>query len=245
MERISVAGHKGGAGKTTVAVNLAGALVAAGRRVLLVDVDPQGAAGASLGLVPAKPTVYEVLAGQVPVGEAARPSGIDGLDVLPADLDLAGSEVELPRQVGWQTALRDRLADENGRYDVAVIDTPPGLGVLPYLALVAADRVLVVCPPDFLGIRALPTVMEAASRAGVELIGIVPNAVEHRTRHEADALEILREHHGAVVLSEIPRRVVVRDAAAAGRPVCQYAPSSEVAAAFGRLAIEVNGALTT
>lgn len=222
-----------------MAVNLAGALVAGGRRVLLVDVDPQGAASAALGLPPAKPTVYEVLAGQASVDEAARASAVEGLDVLAADLDLAGSEVELPRRSGWQTALRDRLTD-SGRYDVAVIDTPPGLGVLPYLALVAADRVLVVCPPDFLGLRALPTVLEAAGRADVALIGIVPNAVEHRTRHEAEALEILWERHGPIVLSEIPRRVVIRDAAAAGQPVCQYAPSSESAAAFERLALEVD-----
>lgn len=238
-----MAGHKGGAGKTTVAVNLAGALVAAGRRVLLVDVDPQGAASAALGLSAGKPTVYEVLTDGVRVGDAVRASGIVGLDVLPADLDLAGAEVELPRRPGWQTALRDRLEDSCS-YDVTVIDTPPGLGVLPYLALMTADRVVVVCPPDFLGLRALPSILEAAGRAGVELIGIVPNAVERRTRHEAEALEILREQHGTLVLSEIPRRVVVRDAAAAGRPVCQYSATSEVAVAFEHLALEVSGART-
>lgn len=244
MERIVVAAHKGGAGKTTVAINLAGAFAAAGQYVLVVDVDPQGAASAGLGLIPVRPTVYDVLSGNASATEAIRPSGIDYLDILPADLDLAGAEVELPRRTGWQAILRNHLVAVDG-YAVMIIDTPPGLGVLPYLALVAAQRALVVCPPDFLGLRALPSVLEAAKRAGVALIGIVPNGVERRTRHEADALDILREQQAGQMLPAIPRRVVVRDAAAAGRPVSQYAPGSEAAAAFERLAVEVTSARTT
>lgn len=238
MERIAVAAHKGGSGKTTVAVNLAGALAVRGDRVLVVDADPQGAAGASLGATTRKPTLYEVLAGEVGLAEAICPTATEGIDLVPADLDLAGAEIELPRRSGWQQILSGALRGMD-TYDVVVLDTAPGLGVLPFLALAAADRVLIVCPPDYLSYRSLPTVLEAAQRARVPLIGIVPNRVEGRTRHEADVLAELHADHEGRLLVEIPRRVVLRDAAVAGVPVSVYAPSSAAAAAFARLAQEV------
>lgn len=238
MQRIAVAAHKGGSGKTTVSVNLAGALVAAGKRVLVVDVDPQGAAAAALGVTVTKPTLYEVLGGIARAPDAIQPTALEGLSVLPADLDLAGAEVELPARPSWQSTLRSALTPVKD-FDTMVIDTAPGLGVLPYVALMAADRVLVICPPDFLSFRSLPTVLEAATRARVPLIGIVPNRVEGRTRHEADVLAELRARHGDALLPEIPGRVVLRDATIAGEPVSSYAPRSEAAAAFDRLAKEV------
>lgn len=243
MQRIAVAAHKGGSGKTTVSVNLAGALAAQGAKVLVVDADPQGAAGIALGASTGKPSLYEALIEEVSVREAIWPTENPGIDILPGDLDLAGAEVQLPELPDWQTTLRDRLRVLN-HYDVAVIDTAPGLGVLPYLALSAADRVLIVCPPEYLSFRALPTVLEAAQRARVPLIGIVPNRVEGRTRHEADVIELLREHHAQELLTAIPRRVVLQDAAIAGKAVSFYAPDSPAAEAFGKLAKEVTYATT-
>ncbi len=244
MQRIAVAAHKGGSGKTTVVGNLAGALAAVGERVLVVDADPQGAAGASLGATVAKPTLYEVLAGQASFQEAVRPTLNPGIDLVGADLDLAGTEVELPRRQGWQSALRDALRGLRS-YDVAIIDTAPGLGVLPFLALTAADQVLVVCPPDYLSLRSLPSVLEAAHRARVPIVGIVPNRVEGRTRHEADVLGELRTHYASQLLVEVPRRVALQDAGVAGVPVCTYAPGSAAAVAFDRLAQEVSLARTS
>ena len=188
MPYIAVTAHKGGSGKTTVSVNLAGALAKEGRRVLVVDADPQGAAGASLGVSAGKPALYEVLAGEAKPSEAVKPTAARGVFVLPADIDLAGAEVELPRSAGWQGALRSALLSLPG-FEVVIIDTAPGLGVLPYLGLASADRAVVVCPPDYLSFRALPGMLEAVGRARVHLVGIVPNRVEHRTRHEADVLE--------------------------------------------------------
>jgi chromosome partitioning protein len=238
MPFIAVAAHKGGSGKTTVSVHLAGALAKRGRRVLVVDVDPQGAAGAALGVAASKPTMYEVLVGDAKASEAVRPTSTERLFVLPADIDLAGAEVELPRSAKWRGALRKALGPIGG-FDEVIIDTAPGLGVLPYLGLACADRALIVCLPDFLSFRALPSVLEAAARARVHLVGIVPNRVEHRTRHEAEVLGELAAQHGPLLLPEIPSRVVLRDAAVAGQPVSSYDPKSDAAVAFDRLAKEV------
>lgn len=238
MQRIAVAAHKGGSGKTTVTANLAGALGAIGHSVLVVDADPQGACGAALGADPSKPTLYEVLAGAAGIAEAARPTTAPGVSLVPADLDLAGAEIELPQRAEWRELLRDHLRTVRG-YDIVLVDTAPGLGVLPYLALVSADRVLVICPPDFLSLRSLPTVLEAAQRAKVRLVGIVPNGIEGRTRHEAEALVELERGHRSMLLPSIPRRVILRDAAVAGLPVSSFAPTSDAASAFDRLAQEV------
>jgi chromosome partitioning protein len=234
MDRIAVASHKGGTGKTTVTVNLAGALAEAGRRVLVVDVDPQGAAAAALGVPATPPTLYDVLAGKAGAREAIRPSPTVGIDVLPAGADLAGADVELPRTAGWQRAVAVALARLRS-WDVVLIDTAPGLGVLPYAALVAATRALVVVEADFLSLRSLPDVLTSAERAGVPLAGIVPNAVGRRTRHQADVLAELHRSHRAALLPAIPSRVALRDAAVAGVPVATYAPHSDAAEAFRSL----------
>ncbi|HVS41305.1 MAG TPA: AAA family ATPase, partial [Candidatus Dormibacteraeota bacterium] len=174
VETIAVAAHKGGAGKTTVAVNLAAAMAAQGRRVLLVDLDPQGAAAAALGVTVSKPTVYEALMGGADPRQAILGTSVDGLAMFAADLDLAGAEVELPRMGAWQGSLTRLLAPLEGLCDVAILDTPPGLGVLSLCALVAARSAVAVCPPDFLAYRTLPHLLETLERAGARVLGIVP-----------------------------------------------------------------------
>lgn len=237
--RIAVAANKGGVGKTTVAVNLAGAIAARGHQVVVVDADPQGAATIGLGVDQERPSLYDVIAGDSTAAAAVVDSPTAGIRVLPATTDLAGAEVELPTQDRWQTKLRRALAPLERSCDVIIIDTPPGLGVLSYAALSAAELVLVACPPDFLAVRALPVVLESSDRAGVELIGIVPTMVGSRTRHETDFGAYLQAEHGRHLLPAIPRRVVLRDALAVGQPVSVYAPSSDAAAAFDTLAQEV------
>jgi chromosome partitioning protein len=242
---IAVAAHKGGSGKTTLAVNLAGALGASGCSVAVVDGDPQGAATIGLGIVPGSLSLYEVLIGAVDVRAAIMATAAPGVSVLPATLDLAGAEVELPRRPGWQTVLAERLRPLGELFDVTIVDTPPGLGVLSYMALSAADQVLVACPPDFLAVRSLPMVLQSVERAGVELIGIVPTMVERRTRHEADFSAYLEQSYGDRLLGAIPRRVILRDALAAGLPITSYSPRSDAAEAFHRLAKGVLNAKTT
>lgn len=240
---IAVASHKGGSGKTTVAVNVAGALAARGRRVIVVDGDPQGAATIGLGVVPAAPSLYDVLLGDVGASEAVVETAVAGLGVLPATIDLAGAEIDLPRRGAWQQALRRSLGPLTA--DVVIVDTPPGLGVLPYMALCTADQALIACPADFLSVRSLPTVLEGAKRAGVDLIGIVPTMLEGRTRHEADFARYLGDAYAGQLLTPVPRRVALRDALAAGEPINLYAPGSDAARAFETLGQEVLDAETT
>lgn len=237
--RLVVAAQKGGAGKTTVAVNLAGAMASLGRRLLVIDSDPQGAAASSLGISPRKPTLYEVLTGGAELREAIISSAFPGLALLPADLDLAGAEVELPATPGWQQALARRLTSLEPYCDVAVIDTPPGLGVLSYTAMQAATGAIVVCPLEFLAVRSLPYLEETTARAGVRLLGIVPTFTSSSTRHARDAAESLRETYGDALLPPIPRRVALQDAALAGQPITQFQPGGDAAAAFLSLAREV------
>lgn len=239
MERIVVAAHKGGSGKTTVTVNLAGALAHLGMRVLIVDADPQGAAAAALGVEPVKPTLYEVLTGSAQRNEAITGTIVPGLSILPSDLDLAGAEVELPRQEGWQSRLRQVLVGLDGLCDLAIIDTPPGLGVLSYCALSAATSAIVVCPPEFMAFRALPHLREMTERAGVPLLGIVPTMMTAVSRHAREVSEQLAEQYGDLLLASIPRRVALQDAALAGLPITAFDPSSDTAERFKTLAQEV------
>jgi chromosome partitioning protein len=241
--RLVVAAHKGGVGKTTLAVNLAGALAEAGKRTLVVDADPQGAASSALGLGPAQASLYDVLAG-TPAADAIVATAVENLDVLPADLDLAGAEIALPRTAGWQSRLRDRLADVDATYDVVVLDSAPGLGVLPFLALVAGDRVLIAATPAYLTLRALGHVIDTTAQAkefnaALQIAGIVPSIVGRRTLHQDEALAELEKRWPGWVLPSIPRRVVLEDAAAGGEPVTTYAPRSSSAAAVRSLAQEV------
>jgi chromosome partitioning protein len=241
--RIAVVAHKGGAGKTATAANLGAAMAFLGQRVLLVDADPQGALSASFGVGAVKPTIYEVLTGQALVATAIRTTETDGVALIPADLDLAGAEIELPRHVEWYLMLRNALASLSA-YDVILIDTAPGLGVLPYLALLASSSAIAVCPPEFFAYRALGQVVDTIDRAqqivpGLRLLGIVPTLVSRRSRHEREVLEALRANYAGLLLPEIPRRVVVQDAALAGQSMMVYEPRGDVAAAFIKLAEEV------
>ena len=242
-QRIAVIAHKGGAGKTTVTTNLGAALAGLGKRTLLVDCDPQGALAAMFAASAAPPTLHTVLTEGVPASDAIRSTSVPGLDLLPADLDLAAAEIELPGRDGWQTALREALEAVPG-YDVTLLDTPPGLGVLPYLALLASTAVVVVAPPEYLAYRALSQVLATIKRAegiapGLRVLGILPTLVGGRSRHERDVLEVLRSDHGAALLPEVPRRVVYQDAALAGQPVALFAPRSEAATLFTEIAEEV------
>jgi chromosome partitioning protein len=237
---LAVAAFKGGAGKTSVTVNLAGALAAAGHRVLVVDADPQSAATDWLGAEAAKPTLYEVMRGEAPTEAAVRRSTTTGIDVLVTDLDLSMADLELASTEGWDRLLRTRLDQVLPRYDVVLIDSGPGLTPLAYSALRSADQALLVVRPRFGDVRALHMAYAAANRAQRPVLGLVVNQVARDTTHQKLMLaEILEVAGASQLLGEVPERIAVPDAAGVGKPVSQYAPASDAAAAYAALAAEV------
>lgn len=243
--RLVLTAHKGGVGKTTLAVNLAGAFAEAGRRTLLVDVDPQGAAGAGLGFLDvSKPSLAEVLLVGANPSEAIVASAVEGLDLLPADLDLAGAEINLPQRSGWQTHLRDILASIDADYDIVLLDSAPGLGVLPFAALVAGDWALIAATPAYYTVRSISHVLDTVTQArrfnpGLQVLGIVPSIVGTRTLLRDESLDVIEARWPGWSLPGLARRVALEEAAVAGLPITTYVPTSSSATAVRTLAQEV------
>jgi chromosome partitioning protein len=194
---ITTIAGKGGAGKTLTTVNLAAALAELGHRVLLVDADPQGAAGNSLSVDVGKPTLYEVLMGTAAAAAAIETTKVERLHLLPADLDLAGAQIELPRRQNWQLSMRNVLGAEIARYDFTLIDTPPGLAVLPFAALVAGNAAIIPCRPEYGDFRTVPSAQEAITQArrfrpDLRFIGIVPTIVEAKIDYDPVGRPLLK-----------------------------------------------------
>ena len=235
-----MAAHKGGVGKTTVAVNLAACLAHYGKQTLLVDTDPQGAAATTFGITVTKPSLYELISNQSSIDDSIIPvDDCPRLSLLGSDLDLAGLEVEAPRLANWQKKLDCQLQKSINSWEVVIIDTPPGLGILSTMALNAADSALVVCPPDYLSYRSLAHLQEVLFLSKTPIMGIVPTLVSNQSRHAREALDLMEENYSDLILQSIPRRVALQDAMVAGKPIINYLPNSAASNAFLILAKEV------
>lgn len=247
---VAFASDKGGAGKTTASTNIGAAAAETGQRVLVVDTDNQAGATAALGVRAGKPTIYEVLGGRNRLADAIRPTVVDGLDVLAADTDLAALQIELPRRDGWRFALRDALATVADRYDLVIIDTPPGLNVMTFLGLVAAEQVVVTCNASFPDLRVVANVFDTVAqadkvaRSGVSIVGIIPSKVGRRTNHRDEILTEMTTRWPELILTALPERVAFQDAAIAGQAVTVYAPHSPAADAVRTVTQEVLARVT-
>lgn len=243
MHIIGMVSHKGGTGKSTVTAGLAGHWAAEGRNVIVVDADPQSGVSAALGVPDAYSgaTIFDVMNGVDPT--SALVSVHPNIAMIPGSLALARAEIDFPTKHGWQDILRRRLwehLDPNGDVDLVLIDSAPGLGVLPFMALRAANDAVVICQQSFLSMRVLPHMLEVAKRAETHVAGIVPTMIDLRTGHNRDAGKQLYDDYSSLLLESIPRRVVVEDAALAGQPIQTFAPRSDVVNAFAHLAKEIH-----
>ena len=246
---IAFANQKGGVAKTTTTLNLGVALVEQGLRVLAVDLDPQGNLTMSQGWNPDEidRSMFDVLVHKLPVTEIIRRNEID---VAVSSIDLAGAELALSSMIGRERALEKALLPVRESYDYVLIDTPPSLGLLTINALVAASGVIVPVQCEYLSLRGLVQLENTLSmirenlNPHVGIQGILPTMFDRRLLHSREAVEILRENFGDLVLNTRIRKTVrYAEAPVKGQSVLKYDPTGEAASMYRDLAKEVlNGA---
>jgi chromosome partitioning protein len=243
----AIANQKGGVGKTTTAVNVGACIAEAGYSTLLVDVDPQANATVGLGIARNhRPGLYEVLCGEAGALAAITDGRVAALKVLPAGEGLAGANVELPRQAGFEQLLRERLDPVRERFRYILLDCPPSLGPLTVSALVAADRVIVPVQTEYFALEGLAGLLDTLALVQRELnprltvSGMLLTMHDARTRLGQDVEREVRSHFSDLVFSTvIPRNVRIGEAPSHGLPVTHHDPNSAGAEAYFELAKEV------
>ncbi|MFC5678173.1 ParA family protein [Aeromicrobium endophyticum] len=246
---IALCNQKGGVGKTTTTINLGAALVELGRKVLLVDFDPQGSMTVGLGVNAheLEQSIYHVLMDrEISIKDLILPTAVEGLDLVPSNIDLSAAEMRLVTEVGREQVLARVLKPVRGDYDVILIDCQPSLGLLTVNALTAANGVLVPLECEYFALRGVAllkdTIEKVRDRTNdeLEIIGLLGTMYDSRTLHGKEVLQTLVEGWGDLVFHTVIRRTVkFSDSTVAGEPITEYATTSPGATSYRQLAREV------
>lgn len=239
---IVISNHKGGVGKTTSVINIGAALCKAGKKVLLIDLDPQANLTQSLQINPAH-NIYDSLRGK---GHLQPFSYLPGLDVIPSTLDLSGAEIELSNEAGREYVLKELIEPISDQYDFIIIDSPPSLGLLTINAFTAADYVLIPLQAQYLATQGMVKLMEVIEKIqkrlnkGLQLAGVFITQYDHRKVLNRDIVEVIKEHFdGKVMKVKIRDNVALAEAPTGGMDIFSYNAKSYGAEDYQALTTEM------
>ncbi|MGI6569816.1 MAG: ParA family protein [Caldicoprobacterales bacterium] len=245
---IAVANQKGGVGKTTTNVNLSACLAALGKKVLTIDIDPQGNTTSGLGVDKnrVEKSIYDVIINKVPVKEAVHRTNFENLDIIVSKIELAGAEIELVPMMARETILKRALEDIKDEYDYIFIDCPPSLGLITINALTAADKLLVPIQCEYYALEGLTQLLSTFElvrknlNPHLEIEGVVLTMFDSRTNLSIQVVDEVKKHfRNKVYTTIIPRNVRLGEAPSHGVPIIAYDPKCAGAEAYMDLAEEM------
>ncbi|MFW5980193.1 MAG: ParA family protein [Bacillota bacterium] len=248
-KKVAVVNQKGGVGKSTTAVNLGASLAEMNKKVLLIDIDPQGNATSGVGIEKTgiDTSIYDILIEETPLEEGIMSTDIDKFYILPANIDLAGAEIELVSMISRESRLKNALKKRKEKYDYILFDCPPSLGLLTLNALTASDKILVPIQCEYYALEGLGQLIKTINlvkkslNSDLEIEGVVLTMYDARTNLSQQVIEEVKEYFGDKVYNTvIPRNVRLSEAPSFGQPINVYDSNSRGAKAYRKLAKEVN-----